>query len=133
MRKKYEPDDATRKMVRALAGYGIPQQDMCRVVINPETSKPIDLKTLRRVFREELDTGEVQANAKVAESLFKHATGTGKGAVTAAIFWLKTRAGWKPTERVEHTGADGVPLHPAAARVSEQELADIAKRISEEV
>ena len=24
--------------------------------------------------------------------------------VTAAIFWLKTKAGWKETDRIEHSG-----------------------------
>ena len=54
-------------------------------------SKP----TLERHYREELDRGEVEANAKVAESLYRKATSDGSQAVTAAIFWLKTRAQWK--------------------------------------
>ncbi len=37
----------------------------------------------------------MRATCKVAERLFKIATiGTGRQAVTAAIFWLKCRAGW---------------------------------------
>ncbi|MER8822615.1 hypothetical protein NKH70_22830 [Mesorhizobium sp. M0991] len=36
-------------------------------------------------------------NARVAESLYRKATGEGREAVTAAIFWLKTRARWKET------------------------------------
>ena len=36
----------------------------------------------------------------VAGNLFRIATSEGAGAVTAAIFWLKTRAGWRePTGR----------------------------------
>src|SRR6478609_2205365 len=49
-------------------------------------------------FREELDTGAAKANTRVAEFLFEQATGQrgdGSAAVTAAIFWLKTRARWK--------------------------------------
>jgi hypothetical protein len=46
-------------------------------------------------YRPELDRAETEANAKVAESLFRKATGEGSQAVTAAIFWLKTRARWK--------------------------------------
>jgi hypothetical protein len=30
--------------------------------------------------------------------------------VAAAIFWLKTRAGWRETDRREITGAGGEPL-----------------------
>jgi hypothetical protein len=63
----------------------------------------VDAKTLRKHYREELDNGLESANAMVAQSLFKTATsGTGSGAVTAAIFWLKTRAGWREVQRVEH-------------------------------
>ncbi len=57
----------------------------------------IDAKTLRKHFRAELDRGTVEANAKVAQSLFQMAT-QGKN-VAAAIFWMKARAGWR--EKVE--------------------------------
>lgn len=36
--------------------------------------------------------GRVRTNAKVADDLYREATGDGREAVTAAIFWLKTRA-----------------------------------------
>ena len=57
----------------------------------------IDAKTLRKHYRHELDHGHIKANARVAENLYRKATGEGREAVTAAIFWLKTRAGWKET------------------------------------
>src|ERR671916_3535222 len=87
-RPPHEPTEATRRQVRALAAYGIPQDEIGKVI---GISKP----TLERHYREELDRGEVEANAKVAESLFRKATGDGAQSVTAAIFWLKTRARWK--------------------------------------
>jgi hypothetical protein len=73
-----------------MAGYGVPEADISRVV-------GIDAKTLRKHYREELDTGHIKATAKVAESLFRKATGDGSQSVTAAIFWLKTRGGWRET------------------------------------
>jgi hypothetical protein len=39
----------------------------------------------------------IKANAKAAKSLFRRATGEGRESVVAAIFWLKTRAGWWET------------------------------------
>ncbi len=36
----------------------------------------------------------MKANSRVAENLYKKATGDGREAVVAAIFWLKTRAKW---------------------------------------
>ena len=42
------------------------------------------------------ETGSIIANTRVAQTLFQRATeGTGKEAVTACIFWLKCRAGWR--------------------------------------
>ncbi len=87
-RPPHEPTEATRRQVKALAAYGIQQDEIGRVI---GISKP----TLEKHYRDELDRAEVEANAKVAESLFKKAMGDGSQAVTAAIFWLKTRARWK--------------------------------------
>ena len=82
------PDPTARRQVEAMAGYGVPEPSIARVV-------GIDAKTLRKHYREELDTGQIKATAKVAESLYRKALGDGSQSVTAAIFWLKTRAGWK--------------------------------------
>jgi hypothetical protein len=87
-RRSHKPDTATRRQVEALAGYGVPEKDIAGVI-------DVDPKTLRKHYRGELDHGHVKANARVAENLYKRATGEGREAVTAAIFWLKTRAGWK--------------------------------------
>ena len=75
----------------------------------------IDAKTLRKHYRQELDHGHIKANAKVAENLYRKAIGEGRESVTAAIFWLKTRARWKETivNEVTHDVAD--PLSPHAA------------------
>src|SRR6476646_6668571 len=65
-----------------------PEADVGRVL-------GIDAKTLRKHYRDELDTGAIKATAKVAEFLFRTATTEGPQCVTAAIFWLKTRGHWK--------------------------------------
>src|SRR3712207_8721938 len=62
-------------------------------------SLEIDPKTLRRHFRRELDRGTVEANAKVAQSLFNMATQG--NSVAAAIFWMKARAGWRERHELE--------------------------------
>jgi RNA polymerase-interacting CarD/CdnL/TRCF family regulator len=64
-----------------MAGYGVPELDIARVI-------GIDPKTLRKHYRDELATGHVKTNAKVAENLYRKATGEGREAVTAAISWL---------------------------------------------
>ena len=80
---------------------------------SPRTDRPIDDKTLRRHFRSELESGYVKANAKVAQSLYQQATGGGdwtKAVPSCAIWWSKTRMGWKETSVNEHTGKDGGPI-----------------------
>ena len=51
----------------------------------------IDLKTLRKHYRAELDLATAQANAAIGGALFNKAKG---GDTTAMIFWMKTRARW---------------------------------------
>mgnify|MGYP001420179438 CR=1 FL=1 len=63
--------------------------------------------TLRKHYRDELDTSKAKANVVISQSLFKLAR---EGNVTAQIFWLKTQAGWKETNHVELTGKDGDKL-----------------------
>ena len=53
--------------------------------------------------------GDVKANAKVAENLYRKATGEGRESVIAAIFWLKTRAGWRETSVHEIGGSRNLP------------------------
>jgi hypothetical protein len=66
----------------------------------------IDLATLRRHHHGELATGQIVANARVAESLFRKAIGDGPQSVAAAMFWLKARAGWRETAVSPGRGVD---------------------------
>jgi hypothetical protein len=103
MTRAHRPTEIQRRQVETMAGYGVPEADIARVLA-------IDTKTLRKRYRDEIDTGHIRANAKVAENLFRKATGDGREAVVAAIFWLKTRARWKETTAIEHSGAGGAPI-----------------------
>jgi hypothetical protein len=95
-RRAHRPDAAQRRQVEAMAAYGIPADDISRVV-------GIDSKTLRKYYRDELDLGETKANAQVAGFLFNSAK---SGNVTAQIFWLKTRARWRETPvELRHSGS----------------------------
>lgn len=83
----YAANDRDRAQVKALSGFGIPQEQIAQLI---GVSKP----TLRKYYLQEISAGMVMANAKVAESLFRQATDQHKPNVVAAIFWLKCRAGW---------------------------------------
>jgi len=76
-RRAHQPDPVLRRQVEALAGYGIPEADIAGVI-------GIDPKSLRKHYRSELDHGHTKANAKVAENLYRKATGEGREAVIAA-------------------------------------------------
>lgn len=81
-----------KAQVSALVGFGIPETDIA-------TFLGISPPTLRLHYRTELDSGTIAANARVAKSLFDNAIKHNN--VAAQIFWMKTRAGWRETVRVE--------------------------------
>ena len=87
-RPSYEPTEKDRAQVRMMSGMGIRDYDIAKVI---GVSGP----TLRKYFADELDLGHIEANARVAQSLFKQATSPDKPNVAAAIFWLKCRAQWR--------------------------------------
>ena len=84
-RTAFVVNDAMRERVRYLAGVGVRQEDIAKII----GCAP---KTLRKRLRDELDRGVAEANATIAGSLFAKAKG---GDTPAQIFWLKTRAHWR--------------------------------------
>jgi len=107
------PTDDQRRTVKAMAGFGVTQDDIaCHLNIDP--------KTLRLHFRSELDNGTIEANAKVAQSLFQMAT-QGKN-VAAAIFWMKARAGWREKQEVQ------VTVEQDLDRLSDEELEAVVRQ-----
>ena len=99
-RKPFVVTAAVREKVRHLAGLGVPQDDIARIV-------QCSPKTLRKLCRADLDCGAAEANAIVSGCLFAAAKG---GSIAAQIFWLKSRARWRERdasdERTENGDAD---------------------------
>src|SRR3954471_1961187 len=89
--------------VEAMAGYGLTATEIARLL-------KIDVEVLKASYSDELEGGQIKANARVAESLYRIALGQGREAVTAAIFWLKARARWKEVSVHEHAGQAGNPI-----------------------
>ena len=96
----FKPTPEERKQVEAMAGYGVPH-DQIAVLIGEDG---IDSDTLKKHFKNELVQGKAKANAKVGQTLFQKAT---SGDTTAAIWWSKTQLGWKDTQAHEISGVDG--------------------------
>lgn len=98
--------DEQRNQVEVLSGLGLPQTQIATLI-------GCDPKTLREHFREVLDVGDAKATAKVAQALITKAL---SGDTACMIFWMKARAGWKETGRIEVSGPDGAAVQIEAVR-----------------
>lgn len=112
----HAPTPESRAQVSALYSYGITQEEIARFL-------SIDPKTLRLHYRDELDSAHVKANAKVGQFLFQNASGatlangaTHSDCVRAAMFWAKTRMGWRETQNIDHT-TGGEPMQPSVIEI----------------
>lgn len=100
------------------------EEDIAKLVRNPDTQKGISPVTLRAKFRDELDRGHAIVLAQVANSLYKNATTHNN--VAAQIFMMKVRGRWR--ERDGPGNAQPERLPPPAE--SEEGMKDAAKRIA---
>ena len=115
----HQPTDKTRAEIVALRSYGVPIKEVAAYI-------GIDDKTLYKYYREELENSAIKANANVGKFLYQAASGQAlavgashSDCVRAAMFWAKTRMGWKETNVQEHTGIDGQPIaHSVEIKVS---------------
>lgn len=105
---KIEVTEEKRAQVEAMAGLGLSIDEIAIVLGMAQ-------KSVRNHFKVELARGAPKANAKVAESLYKKATGNGPQSVAAAIFWMKTRARWTT---IEHVHVTGLPQHDGPPRLA---------------
>jgi hypothetical protein len=101
-RPPFQPTKEQSLIVSVMATCGASQEMICARILNSHDA-PIDRVTLRKYFKRELKYGKADANAAVAQSLFRKSTGNGPQSVTAAIFWLKCQALWKENQISEIT------------------------------
>lgn len=100
-RPPHLPTSDTRNKVFMLSTVGTRHEDIATVL-------GISADTLTKYYHDELAKGRIEANASVAETLFKQAK---EGNTTAMIFWLKSRAKWKESTQHEISGnPDGTPV-----------------------
>lgn len=103
------PTDITRAEVSALTSFGNTQQEICLYL-------DIALETLYKYYRRELDTAVTKSNAMVAKRLFNKAVN--QDDLSAQVFWLKTRARWRTTDKEED-------------KINVEQLADVVKRVND--
>jgi len=100
-RPPHLPNADTRKQVYELSRVGTRYEDIAEVL-------SISDDTLVKHYKKELKLGRIEANAIVAGTLFEKAK---NGDTSSMIFWLKSRAQWKETQKHEHAGdPDGEPV-----------------------
>jgi len=102
----HQPTDKTRAEIVALRSYGVPIKEVAAYI-------GIDDKTLYKYYKDELENSALKANANVGKFLYQAASGqalttgaTHSDCVRAAMFWAKTRMGWKETNVQEVKMAD---------------------------
>lgn len=106
MSAPHVPTRDRKLLVRNLVAFGCDQKYIA-------SQLGIEIPQLRELYAEELEFGAADAVHKVAQRLFTIATtGDAKEAIPAAIFWLKTKAGWKePAKELELSGKGGKDLN----------------------
>tara|TARA_R110000751_G_scaffold213034_1_gene316561 strand:- start:134 stop:535 length:402 start_codon:yes stop_codon:yes gene_type:complete len=87
-RPAHQPTDKDRAIVWEMSAFGIPQDRISR-------SMGISEDTLQKYYRQELDVATDDAVTTVGRNLYRMANGDGKEALSACIFFLKTRGGWQ--------------------------------------
>lgn len=124
-RKPKTLDDEQRAQVEALAAYlsqeqiadyfGITRPTFAAMI---ERDDDISLRYKR---------GKAKAIGTVAQGLLQKAR---NGDTTSAIFYLKTQAGWRETQHLDHTSSDGsITPKPAVdvSKLSVEAMAEIMR------
>ncbi len=93
MPELFEPTDAERQEVTTMTIGGLTQMQIAECMRDG-----IDVKTLRKHFREELDIAKAKAIANLGASCYKRAMA---GDNASTFFYLKTQGGWKETQVVD--------------------------------
>jgi len=93
----HKATEENKATVRRLAALGVTYEDIA-------SRLRISSDTLVKYYKDVLKDARIDANSVIAGTLYSQAKA---GNMTAAIFWLKTRAGWKETQVNEVTGANG--------------------------
>ena len=68
--------ESEARQVEAMAAYGIPEDAIAKVL-------GTTVADLRSRYADQLDTASTKANSRVAENLYRRATGEGRDAVPA--------------------------------------------------
>lgn len=97
-RPAHQPTETLRRQIEMMVAFGNTEGQICQIIGIAEP-------TLRLHYRAEIDHGFAKANNAVAMNIFRQATKDDPRAITAAMFWMKCRAGWSEYMILPRPGA----------------------------
>jgi hypothetical protein len=95
-RPKFEATDEQRRFVAVMAGVRMSHEELRLLIVNPQTGKPVDVRTLEREFAPELAAGKARLQMLTRMKLHEAICA---GMPWAIIFALQHIDGWSPTIR----------------------------------
>ena len=107
-RKPFVATDAERKQVEALAGVGLPHDQIAALLRDG-----VCVDVVRDNFAHELKAGKAKASAKIGQTLFNRAIG---GETASLIWWTNSQMGWKEKRDLDVTSSDGT-MSPAVIQL----------------
>lgn len=99
--------DDTDAKVEKLGALGMTQEDAGYIL-------GISVDTLMRRHAEAWKRGKAKAKAAVATKLYEKVMA---GDSASIFFWLKTQAGWRETQHIDHSSSDGTMSGPMDVRI----------------
>jgi hypothetical protein len=108
-RKPFVATEAERKQVEALAGVGLPHDQIAALLRDG-----VCVDVVRDNFAHELKAGKAKASAKIGQTLFNRAIG---GETAALIWWTKSQMGWKEKRELDISNPDGTLKPPTAINI----------------
>lgn len=97
--------EADLKQIRTMAGLGMPARQMA-AILNMSHDWFMHLVKKDDTARQNIEEGRAISSINVRKSAYEMA----QTDPVMMKFWLKTREGFRETDRLEVTGADGKPL-----------------------
>lgn len=141
-RPPHAPTQESKAIVRAMVANGATEDQIANYLTHM-AGIPCSHATLAKHYQPELKTGRAHAVLTVGQSLYKKAVGAPaeynskgektrdeiKPEVTAQIFYLKARAGWRDIAAVEHSGPGGKPIPVNISSLSDTQLEQLLARL----
>ena len=121
MSRAFKPTAEQRESVELMISYGAPETEICLLIKNPETGKPIEVQTLREHFASEIAAGATKLKSLLGNRIVAAMLGRDGGltdALTQAkllMLFAEQRMGWPTRTQTRITaGLSSRSATPAA-------------------